>query len=85
MKCKRSSAGSIQGFLGCASVDFVGEKILLVNKNYMCSLIMCSRETVNFSELLIVMCSTINRLLKIIVILLKVCTMKKRLSDELPK
>jgi len=65
MKCKRSSAGSIQGFLGCASVDFVGEKILLLNKSCTCSLIMCSRETVNFFKLLIVMCSTINRLLKI--------------------
>lgn len=79
MKCKRSSAGSIQGFLGCASVDFLGEKILLVTKSYTCSLIMCSRETVNFSKLLIVMCSTINRLLKIMVILFKVCMLKKRL------
>lgn len=42
-------------------------KILLVNKNNTCSLIMCSRETVHFSKLLIVMCSTINKLKKKII------------------
>lgn len=78
MKCKRSSAGSVQGFLGCALVDFVGEKILLVNKTYACSLIIPSRKTVNSFRLLIVMCSTINRLLKIIVILLKNVQCKKK-------
>lgn len=80
MKCKRSSAGSVQGFLGCASVDFVGEKIFLVHKSYTCSLLMCSRETVNFSKLPIVMCSTINRLLKIMVIFFKVCMMKIKIK-----
>lgn len=71
MKCKRSSAGSIQGLFGYASVDFVREKNPPGKYELHISLIMCSREAADFSRVLIVMCSTMNRLLKIMVILLK--------------
>lgn len=73
MKCKRSSAGSVQGLLGYASVDFVGAKKNPSGKQELhISLIICSREAANFSRVLIAMCSTMKRLLKIMAILFKV-------------